>query len=127
MNWLKNKKLFIFLFLIGLIGFGGYSYIYKSHKKIEFKNADYEGKSNDFLNKVEQNSSFWLDKTIVLEGQISKIDKNGIVLNNTIYCQFNDFKKLKLSKNNQVKIKGNMIGYDDLLEEVKLNQCIILK
>ena len=62
MNWLKNKKLFIFLFLIGLIGFGGYSYIYKSHKKIEFKNA--------------KNEYFWYIINLTVTGDIKVIKKN---------------------------------------------------
>ena len=29
--------------------------------------------------------------------------------------------------NNDVTIKGRCIGYDDLLEELKMDQCIIIK
>jgi hypothetical protein len=29
--------------------------------------------------------------------------------------------------NSQVKIKGRVTGYDDLLEELKLDQCLIVK
>ncbi|MCL7752153.1 hypothetical protein [Polaribacter sp. Z022] len=127
MNLKRSKNILITISLISLIGFGGYSYIYKSHKKIEFKNADFEGKTNDFFKITKKDSNVWLDKTIVLEGIITKIDKKGIVLDNSIYCQFNNLKNIELSKNSLIKIKGNMIGFDDLLEEIKLNQCIILK
>lgn len=127
MSLQKSKLLFIVLFSIALIGFGGYSYIYKSHKNIESAKVNYNGKSIDFLKEVKDNPSLWLDKIIVLTGTISQIDKNGIILDNTIYCQFKNLENSKLSNQTQITIKGNMIGYDDLLEEVKLNQCIVQK
>jgi hypothetical protein len=127
MSLKKSKTLFIVLFSIVLIGFGGYSYLYKSHKNIESAKVNYSGKSIEFLKEVKENRSLWLDKTIVLTGIISQIDKNGIVLDYSVYCQFKNLENSKLSIQTQITIKGNMIGYDDLLEEVKLNQCIIQK
>ena len=127
MSLQRSKLFFIILILIVLIGFGGYSYFYKSHKNIESAKANFSGKSIDFLKEVKENASLWLDKIIVLRGTISQIDENGIILDNTIYCQFKNLEKSKLINQTQITIKGNMIGYDDLLEEVKLNQCIVQK
>jgi len=127
MNLQKSKALFIFLFLSVVIGFTSYSYIYKPHKNIESAKVDYHGASKDFLKKVKENAIIWPDKTIVLTGVICEVDNNGIILDNTIYCQFKNPENANLSNQTQITIKGNMIGYDDLLEEVKLNQCIILK
>lgn len=127
MSLQKSKPIFIIIILIALICFSGYSYIYKSHKDIESAKVDYGGNSKDFLKKVKGNTIIWLDKTIVLTGIISQIEKNGFILDNTIYCQFKNSENPKPQLHSQITIKGNMIGFDDLLEEIKLNQCIIQK
>ncbi len=127
MNLHKNKTLFILLFLSVVICFCSYSYIYKPHQNIETATVNYHGDSKEFLKLVKENAITWLDQTIVLTGVVCEIDKNGIILDNTIYCQFKKSKNSNVSNQTEITIKGNMIGYDDLLEEVKLNQCIILK
>lgn len=127
MNLHKNKTLFILLFLSVVIGFCSYSYIYKPHQSIENATVNYHGDSKEFLKLVKKNAITWLDQTIVLTGVVCEIDKNGIILDNIIYCQFKKSKNSNVSNQTEITIKGNMIGYDDLLEEVKLNQCIILK
>lgn len=33
----------------------------------------------------------------------------------------------ELKANNPISVKGRCIGYDDLLEEIKLDQCSIVK
>lgn len=127
MNLSKNNLIFILILLITLIGFGGYSYIYKSHKKIENLVPTYTGDTKELLLKVHKKPTFWLDKTVVIKGKISAIDANGITLNNTVYCLFKNPQEIKNSTQKQITIKGKIIGYDDLLEEVKLHQCIVLK
>lgn len=127
MNLLKSKPFYIVLFLIALICFSGYSYIYQPHKNIESSKAEFKGDTKEFLKKMKNNVTIWLDKTIVLTGTISQADKNGIILDNIIYCQFKNIENSKLSTHTKITLKGNIIGYDDLLEEVKLNQCIVQK
>lgn len=127
MNLKKNKSIFISLLLIALLGFSGYLYIYKSHKNIKSAAVNYNGNSNEFLEKIKTNQAFWIDKTIILRGTITQVEKNGIVLDELVYCQIIDVENRQLAKQTQITIKGTMTGYDDLLEEVKLTPCIILK
>mgnify|MGYP005992679193 CR=1 FL=1 len=127
MNLSKINLILILVLLIVIIGFGGYSYLYKSHEKIVNSVATYTGNSKEILFKVHKEPSFWLDKTVVIKDKISATDPNGITLNNTVYCQFNNPQEIKNLAQKQITIKGKIIGYDDLLEEVKLHQCIVLK
>ena len=122
----KNKWLISILIIIITFMITGYNYVYKSHKTTEELATHFKGKSNDFILLVNKNSSDWINKTVELNGEITEKDALGVILNNSIYCQFiktiniNDFKP-----NQSITIKGVVIGYDDLLEELKLNQCII--
>ena len=50
------------------------------------------------------------------------------MLDHGIYCQLlNASDHKELTAGGEVKIKGRFIGYDDLLEEVKLDQCLIIE
>ena len=53
-------------------------------------------------------------------------DNESITINNKIFCNFTKiFSELKV--NDPISVKGRCIGYDDLLEEIKLDQCSIVK
>ena len=49
-----------------------------------------------------------------------------MILENTVFCLFTQKTKEKLI-NNKVTVKGKCIGYDELFQEVKLDQCTINK
>ncbi|MFK8060436.1 MAG: hypothetical protein AB8B78_10135 [Polaribacter sp.] len=98
----------------------------KAPAKIETKEVVFDGLASDFLTKVQDDAAVWQDKVVNLKGKITAIDSKGITLENQIYCQFREdvnFSSLKI--NTQITLKGRVIGYDDLLEEIKLDQCII--
>ena len=126
MNWLKRNKFLAVLFILLIGGYSAYKYAYKPHKTIEELNVDFEGSSTVFLQKVSQNFSEWNTKVVQLSGKVTAIDENGISLENQIYCQFkNTDARLSIKENDNIQIKGRVIGYDDLLDELKLEQCIL--
>lgn len=129
MSFLKKSKWIVFLVVLSIIvAYVVYNYAYQPHQTTEELTADYTGNSNIFLNEVSKNTNAWLNKTVELSGKITSKDEKGITLSNSIYCQFREnvnFKMLKVTQ--EITLKGQVIGYDDLLEELKLNQCIIQK
>ena len=126
MNWLKkNKNILLGLLLVCAI-YGAYTYAYKPHKSIEELDSNYIGASNNFLEKASVNFNEWNSKVVELTGKITGLDSKGVTLNNQIFCQFSNPLKIKtLNLNQKITIKGRVIGYDDLLDELKLNQCIL--
>jgi hypothetical protein len=54
------------------------------------------------------------------------VNVENVTINNKIYCQFESLNN-DLKVNDSVAIKGRCIGFDDLLEEIKLDQCSIIK
>ena len=125
-----KRKLLILLILIILV-FAGYKYIYQDHRDIKREHAEFILSANVVFNEFSQNSieaeKKYLNKTIEITGTITEINKNDITINNTTFCQFsnqiNSFQKI----NNTITIKGRCIGYDDLLELVKIDQSIIIE
>ena len=127
MSLSKRSKIIISLLIVGAIAaFAVFEYSMQPPAKIESKKVDYTGSSDDFLSEVQKDFSVWQDKVVVLTGSITNKDDGGITLSNQIYCQFReDVNQVSIQDSGNITLKGRVIGYDDLLEELKLDQCII--
>ncbi|WP_152611534.1 hypothetical protein [Psychroserpens damuponensis] len=111
---------------LAFAGYGVYNYTYKAHKTIDELELKYSGTSEVFLKKIKTNAKHWQNVVVQLNGTITAKDNKGITLNHSTYCQLDDVALLpSLEIAQKVTIKGRMIGYDDLLEEVKIDQTII--
>ncbi len=127
---MKRKTILIIALLLLLISYFGYNYIYQDHRDISTEKAEYSVDANDFiaefLSNVEGSQTKYLNKTLAISGNITSQTNNTVTLNNTIFCSL--LKEVGMNTiNSSVTVKGRFIGYDDLLEEIKLDQCTILK
>jgi len=94
--------------------------------QLKTKKIDFSGSSDELLLKNKNHTEEWQKKKIVVTGEVTNIDENGIMLSSKIYCQLKQVTDLqKINPSNNISLKGRIIGYDDLLEELKLDQCII--
>jgi hypothetical protein len=50
-----------------------------------------------------------------------------MILNEKLFLTFNSTDGLDIQPQKLVKIKGRFVGYDDLMEELKMDQCILIK
>ena len=126
-----KKRVFVFIVLIvALIFYFGYSYIYQDHRNISKESADYIEEASHFHNSFSDDpkaaSDKYLNKTLIVKGKITELTEAELTLNNAIFCSFLDKDELQsLRLNSEISVKGRCIGYDDLLEEIKLDQCSI--
>ena len=103
-----------------------YAYAMQAPTKIESKKVDFTGTSDQLFLKILEDPAAWQDKIVVISGKVTSLDDKGILLSASIYCQLKDTTVLKkINPTNDISLKGRIIGYDDLLEELKLDQCII--
>ena len=79
----------------------------------------------DFSANAEMATKKYLNKAVEITGKVTNITKNVITLDGKVSCQLQVSEQVNLDS--QVKIKGRVTGYDDLLEELKLDQCLIVK
>lgn len=125
---MKNKTGFVFFFIVILIAFA-YVYIQKPHRDISAETVEFSISSaallNEFLVNEANASKKFLDKTIVVYGALSENNNNFLVLDNKIYCNF-EIEPPEIPLNPNLTVKGRCIGFDVLLEQVKLDQCSIL-
>ena len=121
------KKWIILLIIIIASSFL-YLYIFQNHRDIASEASSFQLKSETLISAFSINQmdseKKYLNKTIEVVGTVSDINKNYITLDETIICLFNNLNSLDIV-NKKIQIKGRFIGYDDLLEQVKLDQCTI--
>ena len=86
-----TKKTKTVLFIVGIIlgiTLVVFKYSMQPPVAIEAKKVAFEGVASDLLIKVQQNSIFWQDKVVVVTGEITSIDPNGMTMDKQLYGQF---------------------------------------
>jgi hypothetical protein len=81
---------------------------------------------NDFISNPTTSNKKYLEKTITVSGIITSVKGEEVILDNSVNCNLLNASK-SIKKNQKVTIKGRVVGYDDLLGEVKLDQCNLSK
>ncbi len=122
------KKSIIYILLLVAV-FTTYKFVYKSGRDIvndkpDFKVTSFEIK-NEFSVNQEKTLLKYLNKTIQVSGKITNISSNNVVLDNFISAQLMD--TVFVNANNFITIKGRFVGFDDLLQELKIDQCTVIK
>jgi predicted negative regulator of RcsB-dependent stress response len=124
-----KKKLLIVLVILVVCGFAGYKYIYKDHRDVSSEDASFKITLADLKADFEKNDSIantkYLDKAIAIYGKVTSLDlvTNEIIIDSSLSATIKG--KVSVKNGNQVTIKGRFIGYDDLLEEYKMDECVI--
>ena len=126
------KKIILFGVFMILALFIAYNYVYKSHRDISSETESFEISVDELKNDFSKSDSLanakYLDKTIIVSGKISKMDlENKIVTIDAVLNATVLKNNAALKVNETVKIKGRFIGYDDLFEEFKMDECTILE
>ena len=123
----RSRIIILVVVAIGLIGsIITYNYLYKGHVTMADQEALFIGSAVEFETKILANDSEWNNKVVELSGDITALETKSITLNSSTYCQLDSVTTSDgLAVGQKINIKGKFIGYDDLLEEVKVSQCII--
>ncbi|MDO5977691.1 OB-fold protein [Flavivirga spongiicola] len=120
----------IILIFITLVVVFGYNYIYQDHRNIETEQATFSLSANEisaeFSKNLEASEKKYLNKTVEIYGLITELNTMDLTLNDNVYCAFSTPFNTSYNIDSEIKIKGRCIGYDDLLEQVKLDQCSIV-
>ena len=127
----KKKILFATIALITIVAIVGYNYIYPDHRDIQSEKPAYTVKATSFIKEFQVNEELatakYLNKTIAVEGLLSTIDGNTVVIEDVIFFALSENETPPTSDkiNTAIQVKARCIGYDNLLEEVKLDQATL--
>lgn len=122
----KNNLILIFLGIL-IIGYFVFRYIYHDHRDIASEKPEITVLSSEIFSIFTENDpSKVLNKTVQVSGVITELDATSVTLDNKVHCVFLN-KPEGLTTNQKISVKGRCIGYDDLFEVVKLDQCNLIK
>lgn len=125
----KSLKRWLILIIPIAIGIVVYNYIYQDHRDIETEKPEFTLSSNELINQFSSDAASaekkYLNKTIEITGVITEINNDNVIVNASVFCQFQNAIPNTLKSGDNINVKGRCIGYDDLLEEIKLDQCSI--
>jgi hypothetical protein len=123
------KKLSFFLIaLICTAGVASYFYIYQDHRDVSTTKAFQSFSAVELLNVFTDinvvNDKEVLDQVIEVTGVITDVLEDSVVLDELIFIELEKHQAVSIGQ--KITIKGRCLGYDDLLEEVKIDQASIL-
>jgi len=127
-----NKTRIKLLLFVLVISFGPYyiyqNVLYKDARDINSEKSTFtitaENLEKEYAVNPPKTDAKYLNKTIEVEGLITEVTDSSMVVDKKVFCKMNGTIKKNLL-NKQIQIKGRCIGYDDLFELVKLDQCSI--
>ena len=122
------KKFILFIALVFILILIGYTYVYKADRNIseeqpKFKIASALLKQELNANQVNVINKY-LNETVEISGLATQIEMNTIILDNFVSAQL-DTLHTSINIGDALIVKGRVIGYDELLEELKLDQCTV--
>lgn len=129
-----NKKIILIILIIvisGLIGLGSYNYImHGGARNLTTEKTNFTVSSafitSEFLADIEAANKKYLENAVAIKGKITALNDKEVILDGTVICSFNN-QDLSIKKEQMVTVKGRVVGYDDLMGELKLDQCFIIK
>ena len=127
-----RKNILIFVVFMA-IGFFGYKYLFGGGRDFAAEEAIKISSVESFFSEFSKNevsaNKIYLNKVVEISGKITQIDAqaNSILIEGKVFATFKKSDFSGLSENQNIKIKGRFLGYDDLLEELKIDNCTILK
>lgn len=116
-------------FLIVYIGSKTYNKPHIDYAKSEVAytvDADYF--LSEFHEMMDAAHEKYTDKVIEIDGELTDMQEGYLLINNQIVCTLADDPGWPLEDfvpGSRVVVKGRVIGYDDLLDEIKLDNCTV--
>lgn len=125
----KLKVILISSLILGLIGYGVFNYVmHGGARDLSSEKADYIVTSKKLMDEFSTNADVsnkkYLEKAVAVSGIITDSNPNQVIIDNTIICTLKS-PIASLKKNQAVTLKGRVVGYDDLMGEIKLDQCFV--
>ena len=126
------KKTLVGISFVLVIAISVYCYLYKGHRNISSETADYvvtiPGLEKEFTANDSLANLKYEDKTIELTATVTAFDleNKGVVLGEKVFATFKYPLSKEITLGKTLKIKGRFLGYDELLEEFKIDQTSLI-
>lgn len=127
----KVKIIILLAVVIGLTGLFAYNYVmYGGARNLTTEKTNFtitsKAIASEFSTSIETANKKYLEKAVAIKGKITASNGNEVILDENVICTFKN-QDLSIKKDQTVTVKGRVVGYDDLLGELKLDQCFVIK
>jgi hypothetical protein len=124
----KKKIIAIAIVVIGIASLAGYNYVmHGGARNLSTEDAAFTVSSKsitaEFSTNLDMANKKYLEKAIIIKGTVTKIAGKEITIDNSIICNLKDVDST-IQKDQTITLKGRVVGYDDLMGELKLDQCL---
>jgi hypothetical protein len=82
--------------------------------------------TGEFVSDVAKATLKYSDKAISISGKVTAVSDSIVTIDQTIICNFQSPKN-SIKNGQLISVKGRLVGFDDLMGELKLDQCSINK
>ena len=102
---------------------------YKPHRDVGSENPEFTLSSKSLSEAFKTDTTTlgrYVDKALLIDGSITGIEGKHVSLGNII-CSMDSLNAMQLSTmktGDQVKIQGRLTSYNDLMEEIVLDNCV---
>ena len=129
-----SKKIKITLFAlitIILIGSFAYNYVmYGGSRNLTTETTNFNVTSaaitSEFTTNIEEANKKYLEKAVAIKGKITAFNGSEIILDENVICNLKN-QDSSIKKDQTVIVKGRIVGYDDLMGDLKMDQCFVIK
>lgn len=126
----KTKIVLASILGLGLVLFVAYKIMLKSGARdLESEKTAFAVSTKEIVNEFATDTSAtskYLNKAIEIKGVVTQIEDKQLILDGVVICAMKENVTTE-NKDKQVTIKGRFLGYDDLMGELKLDECSIIK
>lgn len=127
----KAKIILASLIAIALIAFAAINYVFHGGARdLSSEETAFTVSSTaltaEFTSNLAASNKKYLEKAVAITGIVTEVAANQVIVDNTVICSLKT-PDASIKKDQNVTIKGRLVGYDDLMGEIKLDQCFIIK
>lgn len=126
----KTKLVLASILSLGLVLFVSYKIMLTSGARdLETEKTEFTVSTKEIVNEFATDTSAttkYLNKAIEIKGVVTQIEDKQLILDGVVICAMKNAVTLE-NKDKKITIKGRFLGYDDLMGELKLDECSIIK
>ena len=127
----KKTKIIAFLLVIVLVASFTWLYVfYGGARDLATEESEFTLSSKvitgEFASDVAKATLKYSDKAIVISGKVTAVSDSTVTIDNTIICNFK-IPDTNIKNEQSISVKGRLVGFDDLMGELKLDQCSVNK
>ena len=124
------KNISISIFVIVVVVLVGYQFVLKSGSRDLQSEATFSALSSkeiiaQFATNADTAAKKYTEKAVEISGSVTAVSKSQIIIDDAVVCECLQTPNVKIGE--KIVIKGRFVGYDDLMNELKLDQCQSIK